>query len=96
MTHAELLRSHADAALREGGMYYSGEYLSRVATEAESLEAENVRLRELCSDMLHDAMENVCSKAYWCGKKSWQTCNDGECGNRLYVEMARDLGVEVP
>lgn len=53
------------------------------------------KLRELVADMLHDAMENVCSKAYWCDKKNWQTCNDKSCGNHLYVDMARELGVEV-
>lgn len=47
MTHAELLRSHANLAIKEGGMYYSGEYLSGIATVAESLEAENAKLREL-------------------------------------------------
>ena len=48
MTHAELLRRDAELAMREGGMYYSGEYLSRMAIIAESLEAENAKLRELC------------------------------------------------
>ena len=52
MTIAELLRNHADLATREGGMYYSGEYLSRIAKTAESLEAENAKLRELVEDML--------------------------------------------
>ena len=51
MTHAELLRNHADLATREGGMYYSGEYLSQIAKTAESLEAENAKLRELTSLM---------------------------------------------
>ena len=49
MTHAELLRNHADLATREGGMYYSGEYLSRIAETAESLERENAKLREFAS-----------------------------------------------
>ena len=51
MTLAELLRNHADLATREGGMYYSCEYLSRIAETAESLEAENDKLRELVRDM---------------------------------------------
>ena len=81
--------------------------LREIQQENDRLKAENAKLfallkheseqteklRELVQDMLHDAMENVCSKAYWCGEKSWQTCNDKECGNRLYVEMARELGV---
>lgn len=65
-------------------------HMSRLLTEN-----ENESLRELCADMLHDAMENICSKAHWCDEKSWQTCNDEKCGNRLYVETARELGVEV-
>lgn len=73
------LREQVDAA-----------HMSRLLTEN-----ENESLRELCADMLHDAMENICSKAHWCDEKSWQTCNDEKCGNRLYVEMARELGVEV-
>lgn len=56
---------------------------------------DNAKLRELCANMLHDAMENVCSKSYWCDEKNWQTCNDKSCGSYLYVEMARELGVEV-
>lgn len=57
MTHAELLRSHADLATKEGGVYYSGEYLSRIAATAESLEHEytrllddNARLQEVVTD----------------------------------------------
>ena len=53
MTHAELLRSHANLAIKEGGMYYSGEYLSGIATAAESLEAENTKLRELVRIMAY-------------------------------------------
>lgn len=51
MTHAELLRRDAELAIREGGMYYSGEYLSRIAAVAESLEAENAKLLELAAEM---------------------------------------------
>ena len=51
MTNAEMLRRHANLAIKEGGIYYSGEYMSRIATMAEILEAENARLRELIRDM---------------------------------------------
>lgn len=71
------------------------DYKMHLDVEVSKLKAENTKLRELCADMLHDAMENVCSKAYWCSEKSWQTCSDEECGNHLYVERVRDLGVEV-
>ena len=69
--------------------------LTDLADEVEHIEDENAKLRELAETMLHDAMENVCSKSYWCDEKSWQTCNDESCGSHLYVEMARELGIEV-
>lgn len=99
MTHAELLRSHANLAIKEGGMYYSGEYLSRVAAAAESLEAENARLRELVRD-LHKALftldidhcqacprdniNGLCTK--------FMVCGSDECS---IEEDMRELGVEV-
>lgn len=49
MTHAELLRKDAKLAMDDGGMFYSGECLSRMADAAESIEAENAKLRELAS-----------------------------------------------
>ena len=61
----------------------------------EQLEAENANLRELVETLLADAMENVCSKSYWCDEKDWQVCNDKSCGSHLYVELTRDLGIEV-
>ena len=61
MTHAELLRSHANLAIKEGGMYYSGEYLSRIATVAESLEAENAKLRELACHLWYVKPRDVTS-----------------------------------
>lgn len=60
MTHAEQLRKHAELAMREGGMYYSGEYLSRMAKVAESLESENAKLRELARWM-YDRMDESCA-----------------------------------
>ena len=56
MRLAELLREHANLAMREGGMYYSGEYLGNLATIAESIDAENAKLRELVCD-LYEAYE---------------------------------------
>jgi hypothetical protein len=47
MRVAEELRKHADLAIKEGGMYYSGEYLDAIARRAESEQAENAKLREL-------------------------------------------------
>ena len=56
---------------------------------------ENAELRELVETLLPDAMENVCSKSYWCDEKDWQACGDKSCGSHLYVELARELGIEV-
>lgn len=84
MTHAELLRNDADLATREGGMYYSGEYLSQIAAAAESLELENAKLRKLVvrmyksirwSDMTSDSMFSVAHS---------------------YEKDMRELGIEVP
>lgn len=92
-----------ERARRSDALYYDTESVARrclcdmIANRESDLEdarAENAKLRELCADMLHDAMENICSKAHWCDEKSWRTCNDEKCGNRLYVEMARELGVD--
>lgn len=63
MTHAELLRNHADLATREGGMYYSGEYLSGIAATAESLEAMNAKLRELVKEM-RVCLEDECKRCH--------------------------------
>lgn len=73
MTHAELLRIHADLAIKEGGMYYSGEYLNRIATVAESLEAENAKLRELvraliCATDPHDRERLIINAAELLGE----------------------------
>lgn len=55
MTAIEEIRYHAERAKREGGMYYSGEYLdglvSRVEVEYKAVIYENDKLRELVADM---------------------------------------------
>lgn len=83
MTHAELLRSHANLAIKEGGMYYSGECLSRIAATAESLEAENAKLRELVVRMFHtiEWSDRMSDSMYW--------------PSFSYERELRELGVEV-
>jgi hypothetical protein len=71
------------------------EAAQRFTEKIYELEDENAELRALTETMLHDAMENICAKAYWCDKKNWRTCNDRSCGNHLYIEVARKLGIEV-
>lgn len=51
MTVAEELRKHADLAIKEGGMYYSGSYLDALAKRAESEQSVAAKLRELVKDM---------------------------------------------
>lgn len=91
MTHAELLRRDAELAMREGGMYYSGEYLSRMAIIAESLEAENAKLRELVRH-LYTCMSNIdIDGNYECFLCEYEN-TDGLCD---YERLMRELGVEV-
>jgi hypothetical protein len=54
MSIADELRRDAEAALKEYGMFYSGEYLRGIAKRVEEVEAENAKLRELIIDMLVD------------------------------------------
>ncbi len=55
MTAIEEIRGHAERAKREGGMYYSGEYLDglalRVEAEYKTVVYENANLRELVADL---------------------------------------------
>lgn len=93
MTHAELLRKHADEALREGGMYYSGEYLSNMADVAESLERENAELRELATAM-YTYRHDDCYSCRWyeeCKKRTEWKCIAPERIN----EMAHRLRIGV-
>ena len=87
MTHAELLRRDAELAMREGGMYYSGQYLRSMAYVAESLEADNAKLRELVRDMWQSCPVYT-ADCYGCEHHR----SDGGC--KLYNRM-RELGIEV-
>ena len=51
MAIADELRQYADKAIKEGGMYFSGNYLDGLAKRAESEQAENDKLRELVQDI---------------------------------------------
>ena len=88
MTHAELLRSHANLAIKEGGMYYSGEYLSRMADVAESLETENAKLRELVDGL------TWCCEHHGC-RQECPLYDVSEPDHCREVSIKRELGVEV-
>ena len=51
MTYAELMRKYATDATNDGGMWFSGEYMSRFAAIAKSLESENAKLRERIAEL---------------------------------------------
>ena len=64
MTYAELLRKHATDATNEGGMWFSGEYMTMLASMAESVEAESAKLRELVLEIWRSCpvSEDDCAK----------------------------------
>lgn len=88
MTHAELLRRDAELAMREGGMYYSGEYLSRMAVVAESLDAENAKLRELVRDAHALATDHGVYVRY-------PYCDTWDEKLAVVEKQMRELGIEV-
>ena len=83
MTYAELLRKHATDATNEGGMWFSGEYMTMLASMAESIEAENEKLRDLAARMLRTMEWNdrISNSMYW--------------PSLSYKRELRELGVEV-
>ncbi len=57
---------------------------------------ENEQLRELVADLVEDWMDNVCPTSFWCKRDGdYVHCEDERCGNLVYKQMARDLGVEL-
>ena len=60
------------------------------------LEAENEKLRELCATVIDDWMSKVCPTFPFCEYGGeYQDCTDETCGNQIYKQMARELGVKV-
>ena len=57
---------------------------------------ENAKLRELCATVIDDWMSKVCPTFPFCEYGGeYQDCTDETCGNQIYRQMARELGVEV-
>ena len=68
----------------------------RTADKTACLEAENAELRELCAIVIDDWMSKVCPTFPFCEcGGEYQDCADETCGNQIYRQMARELGVEV-
>lgn len=61
VTYAELMRKYATDATNEGGMWFSGEYMSRFATIAESLESDNAKLRETLKGLMTGTNTELCA-----------------------------------
>lgn len=61
----------------------------------EAQRAENAKLRELCATVIDDWMSKVCPSFPFCEfGGEYQDCTDETCGNQIYREMARELGVD--
>lgn len=81
MSCAELLRRHADEATRGDGICFSGEYMAKLASEAEGIEAENAKMRVLVREMY-----SLCCAFATCGAPadvSW------------LADRMREAGIEV-
>ena len=60
------------------------------------IKVENEELRELCATVIDDWMSKVCPTFPFCEYGGeYQDCTDETCGNQIYKQMARELGVEV-
>jgi len=58
-------------------------------------EADNAELRELCATVIDDWMSKVCPSFPFCEfGGEYQDCTDETCGNQIYRQMARELGVD--
>lgn len=93
MTYAELLRKYATDATNEGGMWFSGEYMTVLASIAESIEAENAKLRKLALDVhaLHWSGLD-CTECPWIG----ECYMDGGCPwLGIMADRMREIGIEV-
>jgi hypothetical protein len=105
MRVAEELRKHADLAIKEGGMYYSGEYLDAIARRAESEQAENAKLREeydmyrdLVRCMVHpDIPDQLAAENTKLRELVQELYEDqcDECDRWKYRDRMRELGMEV-
>lgn len=91
MSIADELRRDAEAALKEDGMYYSGEYLDGIAKRVEEVEAENAKLCEIIGELFDDLLFS-CGECWLSGDV--RTCDNEACDNyKIYQKMCA-LGIE--
>lgn len=88
MSIADELRRDAEAALKEDGMYYSGEYLSGIAEKVETLADEHARLRSLLQESVNMQLED-------CGDCWGGLCVECGCWVAEREKELRALGIEV-
>lgn len=97
MSIADELRRDAEAALKEDGMYYSGEYLDGIAKKVEEVEAENAKLREFVR-MMHGLLLEKCEGPHdqYHGKpcESCAEAGTDDCP-KVISRQLRELGIEV-
>lgn len=87
-----------EAGYRDGSINYELEHCPACKNVADLQEAldKNARLRELCATVIDDWMSKVCPTFPFCEfGGEYQDCTDETCGNQIYRQMARELGVEV-
>ena len=99
MTHAELLRKHATDATNEGGMWFSGEYMTMLASMAESIEAENAALRTQLADVTESMgrVEERCARLRELCSALYEFAYDEypDSAELNFADRLRELGVEV-
>jgi len=93
MVHKE--RAEADRLREERDMYRDLVDHMVHPDIPDQLAAENAKLRELCATVIDDWMSKVCPSFPFCEcGGEYQDCTDETCGNQIYRQMARDLGVD--
>lgn len=83
---------------KSGSIHYELEHCPACKNVADLQEVldENAELRELCETVIDDWMSKVCPTFPFCEfGGEYESCTDDTCGNQLYRQMLRELGVEV-
>jgi len=92
-----LMRDRACKAEAENAKLRDGANAMRQLYEDELKHAlaDNAKLQELCATVIDDWMSKVCPSFPFCEfGGEYQDCTDETCGNQIYRQMARELGVD--
>lgn len=83
-----------NAKLRES-LEFANSECEKESIEYLSAQDQNAKLRELCATVIDDWMSKVCPSFPFCEfGGEYQDCTDETCGNQIYRQMARELGVD--